>query len=235
MTWSNPVDVDLGDFDSLVPASLRISRLRATGARWRIGLPAVGICGSRNATEEAISRANRFGHLATKAGLGVVSGNARGVDSSAQLGALQSNGWVTAVLPEGLGGWKPRMEHRPFVNADNLVVVSEYDDAAGWTVGRAMQRNRLIVGLSLALVVVQAGTSGGTFNAGLECLKQRKPLLVVESQTQSPETEGNRQLIARGAVGLTTERELYELLKQIAGRSSAPTTSEQRRLWTEAS
>ena len=84
-----------------------------------------------------------------------------------------------------------------------------------------MQRNKTILDLSLALVVVQSGESGGTWEAGLECLRLRKPLLVAQRQVP-PETEGNAELIRRGGIAVSTMRQLAELLESIReGRSVA--------------
>ena len=125
------------------------------------------------------------------------------------------------MLGEGLRRWKPRVTHRTFLTGSNFVAVSEFDDDASWQVSRAMQRNKLIVALSRSLVVVQAGTSGGTWNAGLECLRQHRPLIVVQEARDSSETEGNRQLLSRGGIAVTTNKELCTLLERIRDEPGA--------------
>jgi len=179
-----------------------------------IGERAVGICGSRDADERALELAERFGVLVAEAGLVLVAGNARGVDDAAQYGSLRAGGRVVSVLAEGLGGWRPRARYRPFLTAANYAAVSEFQSDARWQTWRAMQRNGTIIDLSLALVVVQAGESGGTWEAGLECLRRRKPLLVVQRQ-EPPETEGNAKLIARGGIPVTTVRALATILGEL--------------------
>lgn len=174
---------------------------------------AVGICGSRHADERALGLADRFGKLAAKRGFVLVSGNARGVDDAAQYGALRAGGSVVSVLAEGLGGWKPRAPYRPLITGENYAAVSEFPDEARWLASRAMQRNETIIALSCAFVVVQAGESGGTWEAGLTCLRLGKPLLVVQRE-EHPETEGNAKLIARGGIPVVTTRGLVDLLDQ---------------------
>lgn len=189
--------------------------LRVRGNTRLIGQSAIGVCGSRDATDLAVERAHRCGVLATEMGFGVVSGNARGVDEAAQRGALESHGWSVAVLAEGLRDWRPRVKHRPLISAENFLAVSSYEDGHHWTSWRAMARNKLIVALSQVLVVVQAGTKGGTWDAGIECLRSNKPLLVVHGQSDSSETEGNRELIRRGGISVTTFNELCEILSRM--------------------
>ena len=183
------------------------------GAVDLLGAPAIGICGSRDATESARAEAYRFGEIAAEMGLGVVSGDARGVDEAAQRGALDSGGWVAVVLAEGLAGWKPRKHHRSLITESNFVAVSKFKLEDRWSVGRAMDRNGLIVGLSRALLVVQARSKGGTWEAGNACLKAKKPLLVVRSS--SPETDGNRELIRRGGIAVSTFNDLRRMLDEL--------------------
>ncbi len=175
---------------------------------------AVGICGSRDADARALELAEQFGGLMAKLGLVLVSGNARGVDDAAQYGALLKGGAVVSVLAEGLANWRPRARYRELINAGNYAAVSEFPAEARWQTWRAMQRNRVILDLSHALVVVQSGESGGTWEAGQECLKRQKPLLVVQRR-QRPETEGNARLIQKGGIAVSTTRGLTNLLEQI--------------------
>ena len=188
------------------------------GDRALLGRPAIGLCGSRRADARALELAERFGRLVAELGLVLVSGNARGVDDAAQFGALGAGGAVISVLAEGLAGWKPRARYRGLLSVGespgNYAAVSEFPPEARWQVWQAMQRNKTILDLSLALVVVQSGESGGTWEAGLECLKLRKPLLVVQRQ-RPPETEGNAELIRRGGIPVSTMPQLTQLLESI--------------------
>ena len=188
------------------------------GDRTLLGRPAIGLCGSRHADARALELAEKFGRLVAKLGLVLVSGNARGVDDAAQFGALEAGGAVISVLAEGLAGWKPRARYRGLLRVGespgNYAAVSEFPPDARWQVWRAMQRNKTILDLSLALVVVQSGESGGTWEAGLECLRRRKPLLVVQRQ-EPPETEGNAELIRRGGIAVSTMPQLTQLLESI--------------------
>ncbi|MEI6666198.1 MAG: DNA-processing protein DprA [Chloroflexota bacterium] len=186
-----------------------------------LGRLAVGICGARDADEQAIELSERFGRLMAEVGLVVISGNARGVDDAAQFGGLDAGGSVISVLAEGLADWNPRLRYRPLINDLNYAAVSEFEADAGWQAWRAMQRNGTILDLARALVVVQSGTSGGTWNAGLEALRRGTPLLVVQRQSK-PETEGNAHLIARGGIPVNTVKALKTLLEAIRDGDTLP-------------
>ncbi|MDA0271106.1 MAG: DNA-processing protein DprA [Chloroflexi bacterium] len=192
----------------------QIANLNHWGNSALLGSGAVGICGSRNADDQALALAERFGRLMAAEGLVVVSGNARGVDDMAQYGALSEGGSVISVLAEGLEGWQPRKRYRDLITSENYLAVSEFPHDARWRVWHAMQRNGTILDLSQALVVVQSGEAGGTWEAGIECLKRRMPLLVVQRQ-EPPETEGNARLIAKGGLPVATTARLKALLRQL--------------------
>ena len=221
-------DFDLHDVGTSAATAAGVTRVRYIGNGRLIGKRAIGICGSRDATEQSLEISEHFGHFAHKHGFGVVSGNARGVDESAQRGALESGGWTIAVLPEGLANWAPRKAHRPLITSENFAAVSQFDDDQRWQVFRAMERNKLIVALSDALVVVQARTKGGTWEAALAALRQKKPVLVVQRKQESDESGGNQELIGKGAVPVHSESRLCELLEEL--RSGTLAASQQGRL-----
>ena len=182
--------------------------LDSVGNRALVGREAVGVSGSRGAGERALALAARFGEAVAGLGLVLVSGNARGVDDAAQYGALRAGGDVVSVLAEGLAGWRPRARYRGLLRPgdapDNYAAVSEFGRDEGWGAWRAMRRNRTVIDLSLAFVVVQAGVSGGTWEGGLECLRRGRPLLVADPR-ELPGAEGNARLVARGGEPVTPD------------------------------
>ena len=176
--------------------------------------PAVGICGSRSATPQALEHAREFGRLAAEQGFVVVSGYARGVDVGAHLGAMEAGGGTIAVLAEGIAHFRLRREFADLVTSDSLLALSTFRPGASWAGWRAMLRNRYIVGLARGLFVVEARERSGTFEAGLECLRQRKPLWVIEYHQGGPHREGNAKLIAAGGVPIRGRRVLNNLLEE---------------------
>ena len=147
----------------------------------------VGLCGSRDASEDGIALARAAGAAAAELGVPLVSGYARGVDTAGHVGALAAGGSTIAVLPEGIERFRLREEYRELGSDidDGLIVVSPFARGAGWSVQRAMGRNALICALSAVLVVVEPGESGGTIAAAREALrtsrdgrKQPQPLIL---------------------------------------------------------
>ena len=120
--------------------------------------------------------AYRFGREAALKGLVVVSGYARGVDRQAHKGALDIGGNTIAVLSEGLDHFRLVNELKPAIRLEeNFLAVSMFEPSAVWKSWRAMERNKLIVALSVGLFVVEARETGGTINAGMRCVEQKKP------------------------------------------------------------
>ena len=185
------------------------------GNSFLLSEPAVGICGSRDASEAGIKHAREFGRTAAESGFVVVSGYARGVDCSAHLGALEAGGKTIAVLPEGIEGFRVRRELKAHATPANLLAISCFEPNAPWTAWNAMARNKVIVGLSMALFVIEAGERGGTIDAGLECLRQAKPLCVLEYKAGHNQPPGNRLLLEKTGTAVRTLRELKDILTRL--------------------
>ena len=188
--------------------------------------PSVGICGSQRATADALKHARGFGRIGAEYGLTVVSGYAKGVDSEAHLGALEEGGQTVAVLAEGIANLRERrffknsQHHSEEGSLPNFLAVSQFPPFERWHSYNAMARNKVICSLSDAIVVVEAGQTGGTLDAGRQCLAQRKPLWVIEYK-HNPSAIGNRQLVAEGAHTLRTPRELKQVLVSLSQRSAS--------------
>ena len=90
---------------------------------------------------------------------------------------------------------------------DRVLVVSEYLPKDKWSVSRAMNRNNTIIGLSDAMVVVEAGLTGGSLDAGLRSLEDKKPLFVPVYSDYPESALGNRILLERGAAGIKRNRQ----------------------------
>ena len=152
-----------------------------TGAVDLLAAHGIGVCGSRNASDEGLRAAAACGEVATQHGLTVVSGYARGVDTIAHVSALSSGGRTVIVLPEGINHF--RVKPGPVAdvwNKERVLVVSQFSPSRPWSAGNAMARNNMIIGLSLALVVVEASEKGGTLSAGTKALRLNKPVLALE-------------------------------------------------------
>lgn len=151
----------------------------------------IAIVGTRDATEERKQFAkNLAGELAAK-GYPIVSGLANGIDTMAHKGAIEGDGQTIAVLPGGVQTVRPasnknlaeRIPH-------NGALIGELSDYATIHRGRFVERNRITSGLSLAVVVVASGKSGGTIRQAEFAQEQSRPRFMYDPGTddgQSPE------------------------------------------------
>lgn len=197
-------------------ASLRQSPLALfyLGNSELLAMPSVGMCGSRHATDQGLSAARACGEEAARCGLAVISGYARGVDTEAHAGALDTGGCTILVLAEGIRRFKAKRwlasrTHDP----RQVAVISQFPPRQPWSVDAAMRRNAVIVGLSLGLVVIEAGVSGGTLAAGMQGLDIGRPVFALEFKNDMP--PGNKILIDRGAVPIRSRDHLRQRFQQL--------------------
>lgn len=160
--------------------------------------PSVSMCGSRDASPEGLEAAAIAGRTVAASGLSIVSGNARGVDIETHIAAIAAGGSTIIVLAEGIARFRLK---RALADAEarpgSFLVLSQFPPRQGWTVGGAMTRNALIAALGLALVVIEAGETGGTLDAGLKGLDLNRPVLALGFR--SGHRAGNAILLSKGA------------------------------------
>lgn len=131
----------------------------------------LAVVGSRAIDVAVFDYSVEIGRLAVGAGRTVISGGAKGVDQAAMLGAIQSGGLVCEVMAENLERAVLDAQRRPHLMSGRMVLVSAYDPSAGFNVGHAMQRNKLIYALADAsLVVASDFNKGGTWAGATEQL-----------------------------------------------------------------
>lgn len=165
-------------------------------------LPSVGFCGSRKASEQGLAAARDCASQAADLGIAVVSGNAAGVDVEAHFHALANGGSTILVLPEGIENFRIRKVLQPVWDWDRVLVLSQFEPQHGWQAYRAMARNKVIIGLSGAMIVIEAGNRGGTLDAGKSTLEMGLPLFVAQYEQVSFDAGGNEALIQMGGVPL---------------------------------
>lgn len=162
--------------------------------------PAVALVGSRNATPTSVAVARKLGRELAEAGLVVVSGLARGVDGAAHLGALDAGGRTIAVQGRGLNLIYPR-QHAALAARirESGAVVSELPADRPPLPPHFPLRNRIISGLSLATVVVEAGQGSGSLITARAALEQGRDVLAVPGGILSGNHSGCHALIKDGA------------------------------------
>lgn len=169
--------------------------------------PGIGMCGSRHASDESLRAARVCSEVVAAHGLNLVSGYARGVDMVTHTGALANGGTTTIILAEGIERFKVRRgEFADHWGPSRCVVVSQFSPSQPWSAGAAMTRNAVISGLSKALVVVEAGETGGTLAAGMHAIERGQPVLVL--QLSGIHQAGNQILLSKGATPVRSRKEL---------------------------
>src|SRR6185436_6626524 len=173
--------------------------LFGSGERSLLNQAAVAVGGSRHIDEAGAAFARAVGKKCVESGLVVVSGGARGTDRLAMDGALSAEGKAMGVLADSLEATIRKPDVQEFVLDGRLVLVTPYGPTAGFSVGGAMGRNKVIYGLSEFAVVVSSDVNtGGTWAGAVEALKgQWCPVFVREG---SGVPEGNRALLKKGAL-----------------------------------
>ena len=173
--------------------------LYGCGNRTDLDTGGLAVVGSRNVDDSLIAYTEGVGRLAAGAQRTLVSGGARGIDQAAMRGALDAGGAVACVLADGLERAAMRREHRNALMDGRLVLICPYDPAAGFLVGHAMQRNKLIYALADAALVVSAEfEKGGTWAGAVEQLDRHRFVSVYVRATGEM-GKGLDALLARGA------------------------------------
>ncbi|HEX8966668.1 MAG TPA: DNA-processing protein DprA [Chloroflexota bacterium] len=176
---------------------------------------AVALVGTRRATTYGRSVAERLARDLAGAGVTVVSGLAKGIDTAAHQAALQAGGRTIAVLGNGLDQVYPPENTalaRQVVERDAGAVVSEFAPGVPPDAVNFPRRNRLISGLSLATVIVEAGERSGALITADFALEQGRDVLVVPGSIFSPLSVGPHQLLKQGATPVTCAEDILETL-----------------------
>ncbi len=181
-------------------------------------LPALAIVGSRNPTRGGIENAYRFGHHLAGAGFSIVSGLAQGIDAAAHEAALAAGGPTVAVLGHGIDTVYPAA-HRELAHriADDGALVSEYPLATAPRREHFPQRNRLISGLSLGTLVVEAARRSGSLITARLAAEQGREVFAIPGSIHNALSRGCHQLIRQGAKLVESAGDIVEELAPLVG------------------
>ena len=158
----------------------------------------LAVVGSRHVDDELISFTENVGRISAEAHRSIVSGGAKGIDRAAMHGALLAGGDVAGVMADSLERAALARDNREPLMEGRLVLVSPYDPSAGFNVGHAMQRNKLIYALADAsLVVTSDFEKGGTWAGAIEQL-ERLRFVPVFVRNGAHAGKGNLALLNRG-------------------------------------
>ena len=158
----------------------------------------LAVVGSRHVDDELISFTETVGRISAEAHRTIVSGGAKGIDRAAMHGALLAGGDVAGVMADSLERAALARDNREPLMEGRLVLVSPYDPAAGFNVGHAMQRNKIIYAIAdAALVVTSDFEKGGTWAGAIEQL-ERLHFVPVFVRNGAKAGKGNSALLSRG-------------------------------------
>jgi DNA processing protein len=167
-----------------------------------LGRGGIAVVGSRNIDEAGTAFAQEVGRKAAAARLPVVSGGARGTDRLAMGAALEGGGVSFGVLADSLERTVRQPDLRQLLLDGQLVVLTPYAPTAGFSVGAAMGRNKVIYGLAdFAVIVSSDFQTGGTWAGAIEALKAGWCPVFVRDGGEVP--KGNRELLKLGSAPLT--------------------------------
>jgi len=187
------------------------------GNRAALALPAVAVVGSRNASAAGLKITERIARGLADAGFAIVSGLARGIDAAAHRASLEASGTI-AVLAGGLDRLYPP-EHAELAEdiLANGIVLTEMP--FGWE-PRARdfpRRNRLISGLALGVVIVEAAKRSGSLITARLALEQGREVFAVPGSPLDPRAEGTNGLLKQGATPVTEAADIISVLQPIMG------------------
>ena len=178
--------------------------LYGVGSKSLLNRGGLAVLGSRDRSEEDGEFARRVGEHCAQEGVAIISGAAKGIDRDAMAGTLDGGGWALGVLAEGLAKTATSGQYRSGLVSDHLTLVSPFDPDSRWFAYTAMERNKLLYGLSdAALVVASSADSGGTWAGATEALQHGKVKVFVKSTGLL--APGNPKLVRMGGIPFPSE------------------------------
>ncbi len=189
----------------------------AIGNRTLFARPQIAIVGSRNPTPAGLENARAFARALARAGLTVTSGMALGIDGAAHQGALDIGGATIAVCGTGLDRVYPA-KHRDLAHtiADRGLLVSEFSLGTPPRPEHFPIRNRLISGLTLGTLVVEAALNSGSLITARLALEQGREVFAIPGSIHAPQSRGCHALIRQGAKLVETAEDVVEELGALA-------------------
>lgn len=204
---------------------------------------AIGIIGARRTTHYGTESAKKLAYQLAYAGLTVVSGLARGIDTAAHQGALAAKGRTIAVIGSGLSKLYPP-ENRALaekIRDGHGAVVSEFSMEIEPDRQTFPMRNRIISGWSQGILVVEAGLNSGALITAAQALEQGRSVYAVPGHINAPSAMGSNRLIQQGAKLVMDASDILEDLQillpgrrslpQAAARELPPLSDEERRVF----
>lgn len=183
--------------------------------------PMLAMVGSRNATAQGERDAEAFARALGEAGLGIVSGLALGIDAAAHRGALATPAGTVAVIGTGANRLYPaRNQSLAHSIAEQGAVISEFPLGTPAVAHNFPRRNRIIAGLALGCLVVEAAPRSGSLITARLAADAGREVFAIPGSIHSPMSRGCHQLIRQGAKLVETAADILEELRWVAGTAT---------------
>lgn len=180
----------------------------------------VSIVGARDVGEFEILVTKSIAQRLAENGLNVTSGYAKGVDTSAHIGALEAEGTTTMILSFGTNHISIKKELRDLGWEKNSLFITQFAPYEKFSGQNAMTRNKLVCAMSKAIVVIKSGPErdkdgrmSGTFDAGKAALKMGIPVFVLNPQLVGSNSQGNADLIRLGGIEFSDGMDIVRFLE----------------------
>ena len=186
-------------------------------------LPTLAIVGTRKATSEGKIIAKQIAKDLARQGIVIVSGLALGIDGAAHEGALAGQGKTIAVLANGLDTIYPRQHisiAQEILNS-NGVIVSEYSEGTPSLPNQFLARNRIISGLSLGIIIIEAPIHSGSLVTAKHALDQGREVFIIPGPPNHQNYKGSHMLLRHGARLVSNAEDILEDL-DLTNFSSLP-------------
>lgn len=181
----------------------------------------VSIVGARDVSEFGIMVTKTVAQKLAEHGINVTSGYAKGVDTSAHLGALEGHGTTTMILSFGVNHISIKREMKDLNWEKNSLFVTQFAPYEKFSGQNAMTRNKLVCAMSKAIVVIASGPErdsegkmSGTFDAGKSALKMGIPVFVLSPQVLKPSPQGNTDLIRMGGIEFSHGMDIVKFFEE---------------------
>lgn len=205
--------------DEIYPERLRNipkppKQLYVLGNEQILNEKSIAIVGSRVCTPEGAKIAEQFAKTLSKNGICIVSGLAKGIDTAAHIGALKAGGKTIAVLGGGFNYIYPEENTNLFFSIieNGGAVISEYEENTQPASKRFAERNRIVSGLSMGILIIEAKHRSGTAITAEYARRQGRKIFCIPHSLEQKEGIGTNRQIKNGAKLVTTPEEIIEEL-----------------------
>lgn len=186
----------------------------------------IAVVGSRNATAQGISNAEKFSESLSQGGLCISSGLAAGIDAAAHTGALRGTGSTIAVIGTGADIVYPaRNRQLAHQIVESGCLISEYPLGMPAVASNFPRRNRIISGLAQGVLVVEAAAQSGSLITARMAAEQGRDVFAIPGSIHSPLAKGCHQLIKQGAKLVESAQDILDEIGFVPFTSEMPSSS----------